>query len=79
MVTIQDIENGSYYWETMESHANNHVTMSDFIENELPDDVIIHSVDGTLAEIEFPDGRIFHISVYGNGDFTHHRADFESI
>lgn len=79
MVTIQDIENGGYYWETMEPHANNHVTMSDFIENELPDDVIIHSVDGTLAEIELPDGRMVHVYVYGNGDFTHHRADFESI
>ena len=36
MVSISDIQNGQYYWETKYSHANNTETANDFIENELP-------------------------------------------
>ena len=36
MVSISDIEDGSYYWETEVSHANNIVSANDFIKNELP-------------------------------------------
>ena len=32
MVSISDIENGWYYWETEKSHANNTVSANDFIE-----------------------------------------------
>ena len=32
MVSILDIQNGQYYWETKYSHANNTETANDFIE-----------------------------------------------
>ena len=39
MVSISDIENGRYYWETEYSHANNTESANDFIKNELPSNV----------------------------------------
>ena len=36
MVSISDIQNGSYHWGTEDSHANNTETANDFIKNELP-------------------------------------------
>lgn len=45
MVSISDIQNGSYYWETEDSHANNTETANDFIKNELPPNVDVYFQD----------------------------------
>lgn len=50
MVSISDIENGWYYWETENSHANNTVSANDFIENELPPNVDVYFQDENYLE-----------------------------
>ena len=46
MVTLSDIENGYYYWDTENSHANNTVSA-----NELPENVDVYFQDEKLFGI----------------------------
>ena len=79
MVSISDIESGSYHWETKDSHANNTETANDFIENKLPPDVDVYLQDENYLEFIFEDGKYYSATIFGNGDFTHHQANFEFI
>ena len=79
MVSISDIENGYYYWETKNSHANNLVSANDFILNELPENVDVYFQDENYLEFIFEDGKYYSATIFGNGDFTHHQAEFEFI
>lgn len=79
MVSISDIENGQYYWETEDSHANNTETAYDFIKNELPSNVDVYFQDKNYLEFIFEDGKYYSATIFGNGDFTHHQANFEFI
>lgn len=79
MVSISDIQNGQYYWETKYSHANNTETANDFIENELPQNVDVYFQDKNYLEFIFKDGKYYSATIFGNGDFTHHQANFEFI
>lgn len=69
-----------YYWETWESHENNSVTMTDYLENHLPGDyeVILH--DGSYAEIKQKQTlNRYAVHASGNGDFLHHCVKFELL
>ena len=79
MVSISDIQNGSYYWETEVSHANNIESTYDFIENELPQNVDVYFQDENYLEFIFEDGKYYSVTIFGNGDFTHHQTNFEFI
>lgn len=79
MVTIQDIEDGGYLWETDNPHADNVETTNDFIENELPNDIEVYVRRGNYLQIELKDRRCFSVLVFGNGDFCHHQAEFELL
>ena len=79
MVSISDIENGQYYWETEISHADNTESANNFIENELPPNVDVYLQDENYLEFIFEDGKYYSATIFGNGDFTHHQANFEFI
>jgi len=79
MVSISDIENGRYYWETEVSHANNTESADDFIKNELPSNADVYLQDENYLEFIFEDGKYYSATIFGNGDFTHHQANFEFI
>lgn len=79
MVSISDIENGRYYWETEHSHANNMETADDFIKNELPESIDVYFQDANYLELKLEDGRYFSATVFCNGDFTHHQVEFDFI
>lgn len=79
MVSILDIENGRYYWETEVSHANNTESADDFIKNELPSNADVYLQDENYLEFIFEDGKYYSATIFGNGDFTHHQANFEFI
>ena len=79
MVSISDIQNGKYYWETKHSHANTTETANDFVENELPQNVDVYFQDENYLEFIFKDGKHYSATIFGNGDFTHHQAIFEFI
>jgi len=70
----------NYYWETTESHSNNTVTMTDYLENHLPDEFHVVKQEGSYAEIQSGDtANIYAVHAAGNGDFTHHFVRFELI
>ena len=79
MVSVSDIKNGRYFWETANPHANNTETANDFIENELPENIKVYFQDENYLEFKIEDGRHFSAAVFGNCDFTHHQAEFEFI
>ena len=79
MISISDIQNCQYYWETKYSHTNNTETANDFIENELPQNVDVYFQDENYLEFIFEDGKYYSATIFGNGDFTHHQANFEFI
>lgn len=79
MVSISDIQNGKYYWETEYSHANNTETADDFIKNELPESIEVYFQDANYLEFKLEDGRHFSATVFGNGDFTRHQVEFDFI
>lgn len=66
----------SHYWHTEESHQNNMYTMLDWIDHEMPEDWEIIFIDGTYAEVQRPDGKMFEVHARGDGDFNHHAVDF---
>ena len=79
MVSVSDIENGRYYWETVNPHANNAETADNFIKNELPESIEVCFQDANYLELKLEDGRYFSATVSGNGDFTHHQVEFDFI
>ncbi len=65
------------YWETDEPHHDNNETMQDYIETINMLD--IDFVDGTYAEGVNAQGQRFEIHASGDGDFTHHKVEFNLI
>lgn len=70
-----------YHWETDEAQTTNEITMHDFIDNELPDDIYeVYLHDGTYAEIqEIESGMCWAVHASGNGDFCNHKVQFDAI
>lgn len=68
-----------YLWSTDHEHANNTETMSDYINNEMPDDWQIEFVDGTYIEVITSDKQKLGVHASGNGDFLKHKVSFELL
>ena len=65
-----------YTYSTTEYHPDNTFTMTDFLENHLPEDFKIISQDGSYAEIS--DGlNTYEVHAGGDGDSYNHRIRFE--
>ena len=47
--------------------------------NELPENVDVYFQDENYLEFIFEDGKYYSATIFGNGDFTHHQAEFEFI
>jgi len=70
----------TYKWHTIEPHNNNEETMNDYLENHLSDEFDVIFEDGTYAEIKNKNtGAIWGVNASGDGDFTHHKVDFEFV
>ena len=72
------LSDGEWLWQTDEYHADNNVTMGEFLEYMLPDDFEVTLQDGTYAEIH-RDGLTYEVHASGNGDPWHHRVEFSLI
>ena len=57
-------------------HPDNTVTMNDYLENHLPDNLTLIYQDGSYAEIT-NGNEIFEIHASGNGDSYNHRITFK--
>ena len=72
-----------FYWETDESHHNNGVTMSEYLEAyntpDNPQYLEITLVDGTYAEGKNKEGQRYEIHAYGDGDSWNHIVEFKLI
>ncbi len=68
-----------YYWETEEPLATNMDNMTDYLDYHLPDEYEVLLVDGTYAEIKDENGNKFAVHASGDGDFCHHKVEFEAI
>lgn len=69
-----------FYWNTENEHSNNVETMNDYLENHLSDEFEVIFEDGTYAEIKNKNtGAIWGVNASGDGDFTHHKVDFEFV
>ena len=74
------IEMETYKWHTIEPHSNNEETMNDYLENHLSDEFEVIFEDGTYAEIKNKEtGVIWGVNASGDGDFTHHKVEFEFV
>ena len=70
----------TFRWHTIEPHPNNETTMNDYLENHLPQCFGVIFEDGTYAEIQNKNtGQIFGVNASGDGDFTHHKVEFEFV
>jgi hypothetical protein len=67
-----------YCWHTDEVHANNTVTMNDWIENHNTQ-LDIYLIDGTYAEGIDQEGNTWEVHASGDGDFNNHKIEFELI
>lgn len=72
------LSEGEYVWRTEEYHADNNVTMGEFLEYGLPDDFDITLQDGTYAEIS-RDGFTYEVHASGAGDPYTHRVEFSLL
>lgn len=70
-----------FTWNTAYEIPNNTDTMNEWLELYLPDDyeLIEESIDQTYAEIIDGRGHKFAVHASGNGDFYHHKIEFELI
>ena len=70
----------TYKWHTIEPHNNNEETMNDYLENHLSDEFEVIFEDGTYAEIKNKNtGAIWGVNASGDGNFTHHKVEFEFV
>lgn len=69
-----------YTWSTENAHANNTETMSDYLQNHLPEHLTILFQDGSYTEvIDNATLQVFGVHASGNGDFNNHRVRFEVL
>ena len=72
--------NGSYYWQTDYSHADNTITMLDFLNNHLALGQSVVLYDGSYCEVKNADnGKLFSLHAKGNGDSYNHCVEWEQI
>ena len=70
----------TYRWETDYEHSNNEETMSDYLNNHLSDNFDVFFIDGAYAEMQDKsNGKIWAVNASGDGDFRHHKVEFEFI
>lgn len=73
----------TYYWTTEEYHADNNVTMSEYLEMQeeftYEQQLTIDYVDGTYAEGVDCKGNRWGIHASGNGDSFNHKIEFELL
>ena len=70
----------TYRWTTEYEHCNNEETMSDYLNNHMSDDFKVIFIDGTYAEImNNKNCTIWGVNASGDGDFRHHKVEFEFI
>ena len=74
MVIEDDI---TIYWHTDEPHADNTITMSEYINDMTLLDITL--IDGTYAEGIDCNGQRYGIHASGNGDFCNHKIEFELL
>lgn len=68
----------NFYWTTEYEHCNNVHTLSEYLENYLPEIFEVLYSCGTYAEItNTENGIVYGVHAQGNGDFYHHMARFE--
>lgn len=65
----------TYYWTTETFHANNNVTMDDYLDNHLDENSEVLVVDGTYAEIE-SNGVKYEVHASGDGNSFNHKVEF---
>jgi len=69
---------GSFSWTTDYYHNDNAFTMTDFLENHLPDDVEIYLEDGSYAEIRIANTN-YALDAKGNGDSYNHIVEWNVV
>ena len=69
---------GSFSWTTDYYHNDNAFTMTDFLENHLPDDVEIYLEDGSYAEVRI-DNTNYALDAKGNGDSYNHIVEWNVV
>jgi len=69
----------TFYWTTPNAHWDNNETMSEYLACHLPAEWKIVSEDGTMAEVQSPDGVLYEAHAKGNGDSFNHAIDFVLI
>ncbi|HHX69471.1 MAG TPA: hypothetical protein GX708_15675 [Gallicola sp.] len=78
MSNSTQVVSGSFYWTTQYYHPDNNFTMDDFLSHHLPEESIIHHIDGTYAEVEY-EGRDYALHAGGNGDSFNHIIRWELL
>lgn len=67
-----------YTWTTIESHYDNTVTLTDYIENHMQKEFTLLWQDGNYAEVRDNDTmQVYGITSYGRGDSFNHEVKFE--
>jgi len=74
---IADVS-GSFSWTTDYYHNDNAFTMTDFLENHLPDGVEIYLEDGSYAEVRV-DNTNYALDAKGNGDSYNHIVEWNVV
>ena len=70
----------TYRWHTEYYHDTNSITMTDYLENHLPECFEIIFVDETYAEIQNKNtGQTFGVHASGDGDSFNHKVEFELL
>lgn len=68
-----------YQWMTETCHASNNDTMTDYLDNHLPEGWSILIQDGTYAEATDEMGTLWGLHASGNGDSYNHLIRFEHL
>lgn len=70
----------TFRWNTPNYHSTNTETMTDYLENYLPECFNVIEQDGTYAEIINKNtGQIFGVDASGDGDSFNHKVEFKFI
>jgi len=70
---------GIFYWETEEYHHDNSITLNDWLENQMQDDVEITYQSGSYCEVINSFGESYSLMVGGNGDSYSHQIEIEKL
>lgn len=70
---------GTFYWETEEYHHDNSITLNDWLENQMEDDVDIIYKDGGYCEVYEAYGDTYSLMAGGNGDSYSHKIEIEKL